>query len=102
MRTSLLDVSQLLWSVLVLGTANRLTERQAGMDILHGTLAILGQHRVAFIVSWVLITLLIVAKRFFAIEYDPREPPIISHPIPYVGHVIGMFRHGASYFDFIK
>ncbi|KAF1995706.1 cytochrome P450, partial [Amniculicola lignicola CBS 123094] len=30
----------------------------------------------------------------------PSEPPLIPHPyLPFLGHVIGLFWHGASYFD---
>jgi hypothetical protein len=50
------------------------------------------------------ITLVILAivRKFFHTTYDPREPPVIPHWLPYIGHVIGMFRHGAKYFTIIK
>lgn len=35
-------------------------------------------------------------------KYDPREPPVLSHFIPYVGHIIGMIRYGTSYFEMLR
>ena len=35
-------------------------------------------------------------------QYDPREPPVLSHYIPYVGHIIGMIQHGQGYFDMLR
>jgi hypothetical protein len=72
------------------------------MDLLHSTLDIARQHRLLVIASFTLTVFFIAANRFLSVKYDPREPPIISHPVPFVGHVIGMFKHGAKYFDFIK
>lgn len=31
--------------------------------------------------------------------YDPREPPLISHPLPIIGHLIGMLRYGSGYYE---
>ena len=36
------------------------------------------------------------------VEYDSREPPVIHHKIPFIGHVIGMYRYGAKYVDIVK
>jgi hypothetical protein len=34
---------------------------------------------------------------------DPRDPPLIPHPyLPFLGHIIGMFRYGAKYYDMVK
>lgn len=35
-------------------------------------------------------------------EYDPREPPVISSLIPYVGHMIGLLRYGQRYFEILR
>jgi hypothetical protein len=72
------------------------------MDILRKTLVILDQYRLLLVLFCLGVVIVIASKRIFDVKYDPREPPIISHPIPFIGHVIGMFKHGASYFDFIK
>ncbi|RDW93638.1 cytochrome P450 [Aspergillus mulundensis] len=29
---------------------------------------------------------------------DPREPPVVGSTIPFVGHLIGLLRHGTGYF----
>jgi cytochrome P450 len=77
-------------------------QKPAVMNLLRDALLGLYYHRLLFVVFSIFIALVLLAKRLFSVKYDPREPPIITHPIPLVGHVIGMFRHGASYFDFIK
>lgn len=47
----------------------------------------------------VLLVSYLCARHYVQIKYDPREPPIVPHPIPYVGHIIDIFRHGARYFE---
>ena len=32
----------------------------------------------------------------------PQEPPYIHPRIPFIGHLIGMIRYGAKYFEYIK
>jgi len=39
---------------------------------------------------------------FFSPKYDPREPPVLSHYIPYVGHVLGLIRYGQYYFEMLR
>jgi hypothetical protein len=75
------------------------------MDLSNTLLDLIEDYKLLILASFVLtiLTILTIAlASLFSVKYDPREPPIISHPIPYVGHVIGMFTHGAKYFDFIK
>ena len=45
---------------------------------------------------------ILAARRLVHVDHDPREPPIIRHTIPFVGHVIDIFRYGAKYFDILK
>ena len=33
---------------------------------------------------------------------NAREPPYIYSHIPFIGHVVGMLRHGAKYFEIVK
>jgi hypothetical protein len=75
---------------------------EAIMDLSNSLLELLAEHKLLVSVSFIVTVLTIASNSLFGIKHDPREPPIISHPIPYIGHVIGMFRHGAKYFDFIK
>ena len=39
---------------------------------------------------------------FLSPKYDSREPPVISHFIPYVGHILGLIRYGQRYFQMIR
>ena len=34
--------------------------------------------------------------------YDPREPPVVSSLIPYVGHILGLLRYGQRYFELLR
>lgn len=38
----------------------------------------------------------------FSPKYDPREPPVISSWIPYVGHILGLLRYGQRYFEILR
>lgn len=33
---------------------------------------------------------------------DLKEPQMISHPIPFLGHLGGLLRHGSSYFGMVR
>ncbi|EXJ54712.1 hypothetical protein A1O7_10053 [Cladophialophora yegresii CBS 114405] len=44
----------------------------------------------------------VIIHRFLAIDYDPREPPIIKPGIPSIGHILGVIRHGTKYFDTVN
>lgn len=45
---------------------------------------------------WYLLDYLYVPKQL------PNEPPLLSHPIPYVGHIIGLLRHGTKYYELTR
>lgn len=72
------------------------------MDLSNPLLDFIEDYKLLILASFVLTILTVALASLFSVKYDPREPPIISHPIPFVGHIIGMFTHGAKYFDFIK
>ncbi|MCJ1247982.1 hypothetical protein MMC30_005197 [Trapelia coarctata] len=36
---------------------------------------------------------------FFGFKYDPKEPPLVPQKIPYIGHLIGIVRHGPTYYS---
>lgn len=56
-----------------------------------------------------LISVVIVAAAVAAIWYlldylytpkhHPDEPPLLSSHIPYIGHILGLFRHGTRYYE---
>ena len=50
-----------------------------------------------FLVGFVAVCYLL--DYFYAPKNAPNEPPVLSHPIPYVGHIIGLICHGLSYFE---
>jgi hypothetical protein len=35
-------------------------------------------------------------------KWSPDEPTIIPTRLPYIGHAIGMFRHGGRYFRMLR
>ena len=43
-----------------------------------------------------------VLDHFYAPKNAPNEPPVLSHPIPYIGHIIGLLRHGLAYFEMTR
>jgi hypothetical protein len=49
-----------------------------------------------------LVGLAVVLLRILSLrKFDPREPPVVPSAIPFAGHVIGIVRHGASYFKYL-
>ena len=38
----------------------------------------------------------------FGPKYDPREPPVISSLVPFVGHILGLLRYGQRYFEILR
>lgn len=36
---------------------------------------------------------------FWAPRLSPKEPPLLPHPIPYIGHILGLLRHGTRYYE---
>jgi hypothetical protein len=48
------------------------------------------------------IIVLIYFHQRLQVEHDPREPPLIRHAVPYIGHLIGIVRHGPGYLGLIK
>ena len=45
---------------------------------------------------------LIFLDYFFGFKSDPKEPPVISPTIPWVGHIIGLARYGLKYFTKLR
>lgn len=57
--------------------------------------------------AWLLIPILVtgcwlVSWCYLKISQDPREPPAIPHPIPYVGHVVQLLRYGTKYYGMMR
>lgn len=45
-----------------------------------------------------LLLLAYVVDFLFSLGDDPREPPRVSSKIPLIGHVVGLMRHGPTYY----
>ena len=39
---------------------------------------------------------------YLLITQDAREPPVVPHAIPYIGHLIQLLRFGSSYYGMIR
>lgn len=60
------------------------------------------QHQL-LIFSLALITILYATVQYFATrKIDPREPPIVSSTLPYLGHVLGTLQNGNKYYKMIR
>lgn len=56
-----------------------------------------------FVVASLLVVIVYVSLVYlFSPKYDPREPPVISSLIPYVGHIVGLLRYGQRYFEILR
>ena len=55
---------------------------------------------IPLIASVVLISGVVVC--FSSSHPDPREPPIVSSTIPFIGHFLGLVKYGGAYYDKIR
>lgn len=53
-------------------------------------------------ISLLLVVVSITSVYLFSPKYDPREPPVVSSLIPYVGHILGLLRYGQRYFEILR
>lgn len=83
--------------------------RRANIPWLHHLLFVLSlflvpteQLRTLFLVH-LLLTYLFDTEPLLKALQDSSEPPLIPHPyLPFLGHVIGIFWHGAKYFEIVN
>jgi len=64
-------------------------------DTMHG----IGGYRPYLLV---LLALIAICWRLLPSSTDPREPPIIKPSIPFIGHIIGIYRHKMEYFEMLR
>ena len=56
---------------------------------------------------WTLVALILagvsfIFLRFCQPKHHPQEPVVIPQGIPYIGHVVGIIKHGLGYYQFIQ
>ncbi|KAF2728602.1 cytochrome P450 [Polyplosphaeria fusca] len=52
------------------------------------------------VLIYAIVNIFLYTEELLWLFQDPAEPALIPHPyLPFVGHVIGMFWYGASYFE---
>ena len=55
-----------------------------------------------------LLLAIVSATTWYALDYFyvpkqlSNEPPLVDHYIPYIGHIIGLMRHGTRYYQMIR
>lgn len=54
------------------------------------------------IVLGIITVLAFVLARLVSVQKDPREPPFLPAKIPLVGHLLGIIRHGADYYQTLQ
>ena len=57
--------------------------------------------------SWTMVALVLAGVSCFFMrlrlpKYDPQEPDLIPQAIPYIGHVLGIIKHGFGYYKIIQ
>ncbi len=57
--------------------------------------------------SWTVVALVLVGLSCFFMrlrlpKHDPQEPVLIPQAIPYIGHVLGIFKRGFGYYKVIQ
>ena len=50
-----------------------------------------------------LISALWLALHFLCTPiHDPREPPLVTSRIPFIGHILGLLRYGTRYYQMTR
>jgi hypothetical protein len=44
------------------------------------------------------VVILHIITRFLSPKFDSQEPPVIPQKIPFIGHVLGLAKHGITYY----
>ena len=39
---------------------------------------------------------------FYAPTQYPNEPPLVPQSVPYIGHILGLLRHGTRYYEMTR
>ena len=60
--------------------------------------------------SGLILSLLAAAgtAAWYAVDYfcaprlSSKEPPLLTHPIPYIGHILGLLQHGTRYYEMTR
>ena len=50
----------------------------------------------------ILAAVVVICWKLIRIEKDPREPPVATSNVPFVGHIIGLMRHQGDYFKSLR
>ena len=56
---------------------------------------------------WTVVALVIasgscILLRIFQPRHHPQEPAVIPQGIPYIGHIVGIVKHGLGYYQVIQ
>ena len=43
-----------------------------------------------------------VLDYIYAPKHHPNEPPVVSQSVPFIGHMIGLLRHGTRYYQIVR
>ena len=62
----------------------------------------LPKHTSTAIFLLLVVALLVAISPRLSKKHDPREPPVIPQSIPYVGHLLGLLRHGEKYMQDLR
>lgn len=60
-----------------------------------------GVSSISLLIFAIALFLWVLAKVTSPKKYDLREPPVVPSSAPFVGHVFGILRYGASYFRYL-
>ena len=49
-----------------------------------------------------ILAVVYVLDRLLTPQRFSNEPPVVSHSIPYIGHILGLLRHGSKYYQITR
>lgn len=49
-----------------------------------------------------ILAVVFVLDRLLTPQRFSNEPPVVSQSIPYIGHILGLLRHGSKYYQITR
>lgn len=56
----------------------------------------------AILLSIAVLATIYALDRRYVPKHEASEPPIVRSFIPYIGHILGLIRHGISYYQLLR
>ena len=72
------------------------------LDLIFNTEIIMGIPWSILLLSTAIVVVWSWVNGIYQPIHSPKEPPVVAASIPYIGHILGLLRHGTRYYQMIR